>query len=98
MNACQFELELIGFLREEVLGLTIDDGGLIGDSDRDDATELGVTGSFLTNFLAKLSEGPELKSLTSFSSKMRDNALFVSKYLIFDVSHVPSSLLNHQVN
>ena len=32
MNACQFELELIGFLREEVLGLTTEDGGVIGDS------------------------------------------------------------------
>ena len=50
MNACQFELELIGFLREDVLGLTTEDGGLIGDSGRDDATELGVTSSFLTNF------------------------------------------------
>lgn len=27
MNACQFELELIGFLREEVLGLTTEVGG-----------------------------------------------------------------------
>ena len=45
MNACQFELELIGFLREDVLGWWRD-----SDSGRDDATELGVTGSFLTNF------------------------------------------------
>lgn len=97
MNACQFELELIGFLREDVLGLSTEDGGLIGDSGRDDATELGVTGSFLTNFLTKLSKGPELKSLTSFSSKLRGNALFVSNYLRFDVNHVPSSLLNHRV-
>lgn len=59
MNACQFELELIGFLREDVLGWWRD-----SDSGRDDATELGVTGSFLTNFLTKLSKGPELKSLT----------------------------------
>ena len=64
MNACQFEFELLGFLREDVLGLTTEDGGVIGDSCRDDATELGVTGSFLTIFLTKLSKGPELKSLT----------------------------------
>ena len=81
MNACQFELELIGFLREDVLGLSTEDGGLIGDSGRDDATELGVTGSFLTNVLTKLSKGPELKSLTSFSSKMRGNAFLCPSIL-----------------